>query len=612
MAPTAFLVALAILLAWREQGSVAARDWTGWALAAVLLLAVALAAGAARRPTRLELAALAGLGGLAAWAALSLTWSPLPALARDEALLTAFYAAALAIPLLTLRSRSSRLAALALLSLGLGATAAATAWRVRFGDDPLAPFAGTGRLFFPVTYVNAQAAFALVGFWPAVALGARRGSSPLLRVAALGSATAMLAVATLTQSRGAAAALALSAAVVLAVLPARLRLATAALVPVGAVALLFERLTGAYEAQFVGPAVLAASIREAGEAALLATAAGAAAALVYVLADRRLELSPRRRAFLGRAAALLAVTALAAGATVVLATVDEPREALSSRWAAFKREPTSYTTETHFLSPGSNRYDFWRVALLELRDAPLTGGGSRSFGPAYLVRGDSDETPARAHSLPLELLAENGIVGIALLALALGAAFAALLRRRARVPAAAAFAGGTFWLLHASVDWTWTFPACGLPFFTLLGIGLARDRGGGPLPARAGAAAALAVAVVGTAAFAPPWLAQRYLSQGAAQGLPAGADELDRARSLDPLLTDPLLVEAQLLPPARALPLLREAARAEPESVRNQFLLGLGLLDAGRREEAGRVLRRALALYPRSEAIRAALARTRA
>lgn len=606
--PTALLVGVAALLAWREHGSVAVRDWAGWGAGIVLLLAVLLAAGAVRRPGRLELAAVGGLAALAAWAALSLTWAPLPALARDEALLTLLYAATLAVPMLTLRSREARLAALAVLVLVLGAMAVATAAQLRFGDDQLAAYAGSGRLYFPVSYVNAQAAFVLLAFWPAVALGARRASPVLLRAAALGAAAGVLAVAALTQSRGAAVALALSTVLVLAAIPARLRLAVAALVPVVPAGLLFQRLTEPYRAR--GDAALEDAIRSAGGSALLVAALGAALGLAYALADGRLRLRARTVELAGRAAALFVVALLAGGATAVLASVDEPGDELAARWAAFKREPTSYDTDTHFLAPGSNRYDFWRVALLEARDHPLAGAGARSFGPAYLVRGDdTGETPARSHSLPLDVLAETGVVGLAALLVALGAAVAGLLRRRARVPAAAAFAGATYWLLHAAVDWTWTFPASGIPFFALLGIGLAR--GGAALAGRRAAVAGAAVALVGAAAFAPPWLAQRYLQQGAAQGLPAGRDDLDRARALDPLLTDPLLVEAQLVPPAEAVPLLRRAAAEEPRSVRNQYLLGLGLLEAGRREEARRVLLRARALYPASEAIAAALTRTR-
>lgn len=601
------LLAVACLLAWREQGSIVARDWAGWGVAIALLLAVVLGSGIARRPTRSELVAFAGLGCLAAWAALSLTWAPLPALARDEALLTALYATTLAVPLVTLRSRESRLTALALLVLALGGMAIATAAHLRFGEGQVAAYGGTGRLYFPITYVNAQAAFALLGFWPAAALAARRRSGILLRALSVSSASALLAVAALTQSRGAAIAFALSAVVTLAVVPARLRLFLAALLPVAVTAVMFGRLTEPYRASGKDEA-LAEAIRSAGGAVLLAAAAGLVLGVAYALADRRLELSRRLVATVSRAAALLVIAGIAAAAVEVAVSVDEPRDELSRRWAAFKQEPTSYDTGTHFLAPGSNRYDFWRVALLEFRDHPLTGGGARSFGPEYLLRAaDTGETPVRAHSLPLDLLAENGVVGLALLLLALGAAALALAGQRTRVPTAAAIAGGSYWLLHAWVDWTWTFPASGIPFFVLLGIGLARD--GDALGGRRAAVAAGAVAVAGALAFSPPWLAQRYLTQGTAQGLPAGKEELDRARRLDPLLTDPLLVEAQLVPPARAVPLLERAVREEPLSVRNQFLLGLTLLEAGRREDARRVLLRARALYPASEAIASALER---
>ena len=90
-------------LAWREYGSIAAPDWLPYAIGCALLLATLLLSGVAVRPATLAVAGLAGLLALATWAAVSLTWSPVPDLARDEALLTALYAVVLAIPLVTLR-----------------------------------------------------------------------------------------------------------------------------------------------------------------------------------------------------------------------------------------------------------------------------------------------------------------------------------------------------------------------------------------------------------------------------------------------------------------------------------------------------------------------------
>lgn len=609
-APVALLALSACALAWRERGSVAAADWLGHAIAAAFLLGAVLALARPRRLSRSASVSLAALVALAAWAAFSLVWAPLPSLARDEGLLTLFYAIVFAVPLVTLASRAGRIAALAAVVLALGATAVATAVRVRFGADPLDAYAGSGRLFFPIGYVNAQAAFALVGFWPAIALGARRGTPVWLRAVSIGAATAMVGIGALTQSRGGAIAFVVSAVAVFAVLPARLRLAVPALVPIGLVAAAFPRLTEPFQTQFESQEALAASIPPAGEAVLWISAIATACGLIYAVADRRVTLSPPVTALLGRAAGLLVVTVLAIGTVAVVQRVDTPVELLHERWAEFKHEPTTESqaeAATHFLSPGSNRYDFWRVALLEFRDSPITGSGARSFGPAYLVRGDSSETPTRTHSLPLEALAELGIVGFLLLAIGVGVPFVALWRLRGRVPAAAAFGAGVYWLVHAAADWTWTFPACGIPFFLLLGIALADGRVALARRPKLVAAAACLVAVL---AFAPPWLSARYTRLALEQGLPAGREELSRARSFDPLSTEPFYVEAGLAPSAAArAAALGRAAEQEPESVRAQYLLGVALLDAGRAADARQPLRRAKALFPREPLIDVALKR---
>src|SRR6266571_4290138 len=93
--PTAALAAAGWALAWVTTGSTDAADWLPYAVFTGLLTAVVLLAGAAARPRGWELAALGAFVALAGWEALSISWSAVPELARDEALLTLFYALAL-------------------------------------------------------------------------------------------------------------------------------------------------------------------------------------------------------------------------------------------------------------------------------------------------------------------------------------------------------------------------------------------------------------------------------------------------------------------------------------------------------------------------------------
>ena len=163
------------------------------------------------------------LVGFALWTALSAAWSPVPSLARDDGLLALFYAVCLLTPLVLLRAAADRLAAIVVVVLGLGGLAIWTAVWLREKGDPELLYFG-GRLDFPVTYWNGQAAMALVAFWPAVALAARQDVHAAVRALALGGATAMACLWLGTQSKGGAVALAVSAIVVFAVSGRRLRL----------------------------------------------------------------------------------------------------------------------------------------------------------------------------------------------------------------------------------------------------------------------------------------------------------------------------------------------------------------------------------------------------
>ena len=146
------------------------------------------------------------------------------------------------------RAAANRTADLAIVVLSLGASAVAVAASARFGADPESLYVG-GRLVAPISYVNAAAAFFLVGLWPALVLAARRELNPVLRALSLAAAAAMLAGWLGTQSKGGAVALAVSAVVVFAVVPGRLRL----LVPTALTGVLvlsqYEPLTEPFRAQ---------------------------------------------------------------------------------------------------------------------------------------------------------------------------------------------------------------------------------------------------------------------------------------------------------------------------------------------------------------------------
>jgi hypothetical protein len=132
--PAAALAAVAWALAWVETGSTVSSDWLPYAFFAGLLLAAVLAAVALRLYSR-EAAAVAALVGLAGWEALSISWSAVPPLARDEAVLTIFYAIVLLVPWMTLRTDGDRLLAVAAVAAAAGLLAVAVGIELRFGGD---------------------------------------------------------------------------------------------------------------------------------------------------------------------------------------------------------------------------------------------------------------------------------------------------------------------------------------------------------------------------------------------------------------------------------------------------------------------------------------------
>jgi len=580
--PTVVLAAVSWGLAWLATGSTAAPDWLPYAFLTALVLAAALIGGTALRPRRRELAVVGALVALAGWEALSIVWSAVPDLARDEALLTIFYAIALLVPLVALRSATERLLALAAIAAAAAVLAVGAGIVLRFGSDQADHFY-SGRLSFPISYPNAQAAVFLIGFWPALVLAAQRGRGLLVRALAVAAATAIASGWLTAQSKGGIAALAASAAVVFALSPLRLRLLPPTLIAAGLTAAAYSPLTAPFRSESVP------EVKRAGSAILLLAALGAVAGLLYALVDRRLELDPRAVRKAGVGVFVMFVAAVVAAVALFFTSVYH-QGWFGDQWQAFKRYQST-TASSHLLQLGSYRYDIWRVAVHEFEHHPLAGIGSRGFGPAYLQERRSPDTPARAHSVELDALSELGVVGFALLACALVVPLVTLARRlRGRDAAAtAAFAGAVYWLVHASVDWIWTVPACGLPFWLLVGVGCS----GGErrqLGSRAALPAAAVAVVIAVIAFVPPWLSARLTDHR----------NFHWAERLDPLSVDPYVSQGSVAA-------LEEAVRKEPRVVELRFDLGEAYVRAGKRSKARAALEEAHRLDPRDPRIAEAL-----
>lgn len=603
--PVGVVAGLACWESWHDSGSIAAGSAHGFLPYAVLtglILAVVVWSGATARPSGAAVAALLLLSGLAVWAGSSLEWSPVPSLARDEALLTAYYVLALALPLVSLRTAEARLAATGLLTAVLGAFTVAVALKVGLSAGALRLFRG-GRLYFPITYANAQGSLFALGFWPAVLFASRRAGSVAARALGLGASVLFLAAATLAQSKGTTIGLVASAVVVLAFSKTRLRLLAVLLLILAVEAVVFQPLTEPYRHETLQ------TVHTAGLTVLAAAFGAVILGVLYASLDNRLALSAERHRLVGRIVAALAAGALVVGLASFIVTERHPIAFVQAHWTSFKHFDPNAGGATHLTALGSNRYDFWRVSLIEFERHPVNGCGARCFGTAYLVLGRSSETPARAHSLPLEVLAEQGLIGAALLLGALGLVLTLLVRGTRRVALTATAGLGAFacWFVQAGVDWTWTFPAVTVPALLFAGIGAAAvaQRGlSGPVPGLA-ALACVALAIGG---FLPPWYSARLTSQALRGTSSNPGASLRWARRLDPISTAPLIAQAELAPTVRAqLGHLREAARREPRVLQTQYFLGSVLLNAGRKAEARRVFQRANSLDPGNPAVARAL-----
>jgi len=598
-------VGVAWALAWATNGSIDASDWLPYALIVCVVLAATLLAGLAVLPARLPLIASGLLAGFGLWTAVSIAWSPLPSLARDDALLVLLYAAAFLVPSLTLRSQTERLLAATIAVLALGLLAFVTAVETATASTAADTFT-EGRLDFPVSYWNGAAALFLVGTWPAVALAADRRLGPILRALAMGSAMATVTAWLMTQSKGGAFALGAAGIVFLAVARDRVR----ALVPIvlvgGFAAVGADALTQPYRASGAGELT---AVHHAGKAAIVLTAIALGCGLVYAVADRYLTLP---RSLVPRISRVLAV-ALALGAlggvTGFFVAVHDPIGFVEKRWASFRHLPAHDTASSHFTSLGSSRYDYWRVGLLEFERNPLFGMGGHGWPAAYLQYGKTTEDPEYAHSIEVDALSQTGIIGFLLLLGAGVAGLAAVARRRgAPLLSAGLFAAGAYLAVHTAIDWVWSIPSVGLVGLTLAGIGASR---GSPvaLRPRHALAAGVAVAAVAVIGFVPPWLSSQLTNQAYDQAPRDRSGTLSLAERLDPLSVDPLLAQAALASSPHDIAPLRRAVSIQPGDSEVHYLLGLAYLDAHRRVEALRELDIAKRLSPNDPGIQDALRR---
>ncbi|MGZ8648446.1 MAG: O-antigen ligase family protein, partial [Solirubrobacteraceae bacterium] len=236
-----------------------------------------------------------------------------------------------------------------------------------------------------------------------------------------------------------------------------------------------------------------------------------------------------------------------------------------------------------------NRWVWWEEAGAGFTERPVIGHGAGSFELTHLVYRQNAIQVRNAHSVPLELLSETGLIGAALALGALALLGAAAIRvTRARGPgrergfAAALLAALLAASLHLWIDWDWEIP--GVMVFTLIFLGVLAatppPKGAVPPPAvrprrlaalAAGGAALVAVAALAALPARSKSLTDEALTQ-AASGKPAdlreAAEKAARAKRLNPYAVAPTFAHASILErgnrPADALGVLVEAADRQP------------------------------------------------
>ena len=461
-------------------------------------------------------------------------------------------------------------------------------------------------------------------------LGSRRQAAPVLRGVLIFAAVLLGGLALMGQSRGWLFALPVVAVIFLAVTPRRVRTSLTLLLAVAGVAATIPAVLDVYDK--TGPA-LARSVDSAARTILIAAVLTGLVAAVAAVADRRVRVSPEGGRRMG-AALLAAAAALAVAGTVVyVAKRGSPFTDVAHAWNQFKTKGTPHGGTNRLGRLGSDRYDFWRVALQRFEHAPIAGIGADNYQEAYLLHGKSLEQPLYPHSMELRTLSQTGLVGALLLTAAFAAALAAAaraLRRRAGWGAAAAAAGVgafTYWLVHGSVDWFWEFPVLSGTAFALLGLaaGLAPRPPGQPgrtgRPLVGGPLRVAVVAVVGIVlalSFAGPWLSDRYIARAVAVWRlhPARAfDRLDSASSLDPLSPRPKAVAGSIAlrlgQTGLAERYFREALDRDSHYAYSYLELGALAVGTGGRAEGVRLLEAAVALAPRDVVAKRALRQAR-
>ena len=336
------------------------------------------------------------------------------------------------------------------------------------------------RLSWPVGYWNALGLAGSLALIACVHMSSDLDEPRPARVLAAAAVPALAVAVLLTLSRGAVVAGAIG--VVALLLLARGRGTPSALVAI--VPFTVHAVLEAYGATALTDDVAGDVASQRAGADLARTVAGAVlgAAIVRTLGlilDARLSRARLWRPLSSRQSAAMVLA-------VVLATLAGgyalgAPETISRQYQSFldsELEPVEEERDRLRQASANGRLEHWEVALQVWRTEPLRGQGAGTYARDWARLRPTPFAVQDAHSLYLEVLAELGVIGLLLLAVALVAALVAMVlrRRENRVAWSAVLAVYLTWLIHAGIDWDWEMPALTLPVFALAGAACARSR----------------------------------------------------------------------------------------------------------------------------------------
>lgn len=441
--------------------------------AVIVWCAVAVVAVAGSRPWPTDLparAAIAALALLVAWTGIALDWAPVAESAVDDVQRGLLYLGVLILSVATLGGAARRYvlpahALGAIVVVGYGLAGRLAPWLI----DVTQTASSAGRLEQPLTYWNAMGLLAAMGIAACVSLAGDPTRRAAVRGAALAAGPALVLGLWLSFSRGGivAALAGVAAAVLLAPGGAAARAALAVVVLGVPPSLMASALDGVRAAEGGLNSRALEGALEIGVLILCCVLAARARGWAAAGDDRG---APRLRAQHAGVVAAGAVIVVLAALAIVVGLERGPGVGT----------PQTGATADRLASTDSNRYAYWRVALGAAADDPLTGTGPGGFAVVWLRDREIDEPVRDAHSLPIETLAELGLVGLLLL-LAFGAAVGAgaVMARRRTALAAGPASLALVWAVHACVDWDWEMPAVTIPALTAMGLLLALADGPG-------------------------------------------------------------------------------------------------------------------------------------